>query len=83
MRAVMAAKKPSAGGRRKAKSMTITQIRSGIGFDKKQSLALKGLGLRRIRHTVEVVDTPATRGLILKVRHLVTVEEGKVEDVAQ
>ena len=55
--------------------LTITQIRSGIGFDKKQSLALMGLGLRRIRHTVKVVDTPSTRGLILKVRHLVTVQE--------
>jgi large subunit ribosomal protein L30 len=57
------------------RSLTITQIRSGIGFDKKQSLALMGLGLRRIRHTVKVVDTPSTRGLILKVRHLVTVQE--------
>ena len=57
------------------KSLTVTQIRSGIGFDRKQSLALKGLGLRRIRHTVKVVDTPSTRGLILKVRHLVTVDE--------
>jgi len=62
----------------KLKRLRVTQIRSGIGFDKKMSLALKGLGLRRIRHTVEVVDTPATRGLILKVRHLVQVEgEGK------
>jgi large subunit ribosomal protein L30 len=57
------------------KRLTVTQIRSGIGFDKKQSLALLGLGLRRIRHTVSVVDTPSTRGLILKVRHLVTVDE--------
>jgi large subunit ribosomal protein L30 len=57
------------------KSLKITQLRSGIGFDKKQTLALRGLGLRRIRHTVAVVDTPATRGLILKVRHLVKVEE--------
>jgi large subunit ribosomal protein L30 len=57
------------------KRIKITQIRSGIGFDKKQSQALQGLGLRRIRHSVEVPDTPATRGLILHVRHLVTVEE--------
>ncbi len=57
------------------KRLKITQIRSGIGFDKKQTLALRGLGLRRIRHTVEVEDTPATRGLILKVRHLVQVDE--------
>jgi large subunit ribosomal protein L30 len=56
------------------KSMKLTQIRSSIGFDRKQALALRGLGLRRIRHTVEVEDTPSTRGLLLKVRHLVTVE---------
>jgi large subunit ribosomal protein L30 len=58
-----------------AKTMKVTQIRSGIGFDKKHTLALRGLGLRRIRHTVEVEDTPSTRGLVLKVRHLVRVEE--------
>jgi large subunit ribosomal protein L30 len=57
------------------KSLKITQLRSSIGFDKKQALALQGLGLRRIRQTVDVVDTPATRGLILKVRHLVRVDE--------
>jgi len=56
------------------KSLKLTQIRSTIGFDKKQTLAIRGLGLRRIGHTVNVVDTPATRGLILKVRHLVKVE---------
>lgn len=62
-------------GKAPAKNMLrVTQIRSGIGFDKKHTLALLGLGLRRIRHTVDVVDTPSTRGLILKVRHLVTVE---------
>jgi large subunit ribosomal protein L30 len=59
----------------KTKSLKVTQLRSGIGFDQKQTLALRGLGLRRIRHTVEVPDTPGTRGLILKVRHLVTVTE--------
>jgi large subunit ribosomal protein L30 len=53
----------------------VTQIRSGIGFDKKQTLALRGLGLRRLHHTVVVPDTPASRGLILKVRHLVLVSE--------
>ncbi len=56
------------------KMLKVTQIRSSIGFDKKQGLALRGLGLRRIRHTVEVLDTPASRGLILRVRHLVKVE---------
>ena len=57
------------------KMLKITQLKSAIGFDRKQALALRGLGLRRIRHTVEVVDTPATRGLILKVRHLVQVDD--------
>ena len=61
------------------KRLKVTQLRSGIGFDRKQSLALKGLGLRRIRHTVEVEDTPAVRGLILKVRHLVQVDEARAE----
>ena len=57
------------------KQVKITQLRSGIGFEKAQKQALRGLGLRRIRQTVEVVDTPATRGLILKVRHLIRIEE--------
>ena len=55
-----------------AKTIRVTQLRSAL--DKPQAQALQGLGLRRIRHTVERVDTPATRGLILKVRHLVKVE---------
>jgi large subunit ribosomal protein L30 len=58
-----------------ARTLKVTQLRSGIGFDRQQKLALRGLGLRRIRHTVEVPDTPGSRGLILKVRHLVQVEE--------
>jgi large subunit ribosomal protein L30 len=57
------------------KSLKVTQIRSGIGFDKKQKTALRSLGLRRMNHTVSVPDTPASRGLILRVRHLVTVSE--------
>jgi large subunit ribosomal protein L30 len=57
------------------KSLTITQRRAAL--DSKQALALQGLGLRRIRHTVNVTDTPSTRGLILKVRHLVDVAEEK------
>ena len=58
-----------------AKTLKITQLKSSIGFDRKQALALRGLGLRRIRHTVEVEDTPSTRGLVLIVRHLVKVDE--------
>ena len=51
----------------------VTLLVSPIGFNKTQAATVQGLGLRRIRHTVEVVDTPATRGMIHKVRHLVKV----------
>jgi large subunit ribosomal protein L30 len=57
------------------KTLKITLKKSGIGFDKKQKLVIEGLGLRRLNHTVELADTPATRGMILKVRHLVEVGE--------
>ena len=53
----------------------ITLVKSPIGFDRTQGATVQGMGLRRIGHTVELVDTPATRGMILKVRHLVTVQE--------
>jgi large subunit ribosomal protein L30 len=56
----------------KPQFVDVTQLRAAL--DTKQALALRGLGLRRIRHTVSVVDTPSTRGLILKVRHLVEVK---------
>lgn len=57
------------------KTIKVTQIRSTIGFNKKQGDIIRSLGLRRIRHSVVVADTPETRGIIHKVRHLVTVEE--------
>ena len=57
-----------------AKKLKITLVKSAIGFDKKQKLVVEGLGLRRLNHTVELPDTPATRGMILKVRHLVDVK---------
>ena len=56
------------------KALKVTQVRSGIGFPDKQKTALRSLGLRRIRHTVSVPDNAASRGLILRVRHLVRVE---------
>ncbi len=56
------------------KKLKVTQVRSTIGFNKKQRDVIRSLGLRRIRHTVEVADTPETRGIIHKVRHLVVVE---------
>jgi large subunit ribosomal protein L30 len=72
---VTATNKKTAGKKTAGKkAIKVTQLRSTIGFDRKQALAMQGLGLRRIRHTVQVEDTPAVRGLILKVRHLVEVE---------
>ena len=57
------------------RTVKITLVKSPIGFDRTQATTVQGMGLRRIGHTVELVDTPATRGMILKVRHLVTVQE--------
>ena len=57
------------------KSLKITLLKSTIGFNKTQAETVRGMGLRRIRHTVELPDTPETRGMILKVRHLVSVAE--------
>ena len=53
----------------------IKQIKSVIGYDRRQRATVRGLGLRRIRHEVEVEDTPAVRGMISKVSHLVAVVE--------
>jgi len=58
-----------------AKKLKITLLRSPIGFNRTQGKTVEGMGLRRIRHTVELPDTPETRGMILKVRHLVEVAE--------
>jgi large subunit ribosomal protein L30 len=57
------------------KRLTITLLRSPIGFNKTQAATVQGMGLRRIRHSVELADTPETRGMIHKVRHLVAVQE--------
>ena len=55
--------------------IVVRQVRSAIGYDRRQRATLRGLGLRRIRQTVELEDTPAVRGMIDKVIHLVTVEK--------
>ena len=56
------------------KTLKVTMIKSAIGAVERQKACLTGLGLRKIRHVVEVEDTPAVRGMIYKVRHLVQVE---------
>ena len=55
--------------------MRITQFKSKNGSDQSQIDTLRSLGLRRIGHTVEVSDTPQSRGMLHKVRHLVRIEE--------
>ena len=57
-----------------AKKLKVTLVVSPIGFNRTQGKTVQGMGLRRIRHTVELLDTPETRGMIHKVRHLVEVE---------
>ena len=56
-----------------AKKLTITLRKSPIGFNRNQGQVVQSMGLRRIGHSVELTDTPETRGMILKVRHLVEV----------
>ena len=59
----------------KGGTVKVTLTRSPTGFNGTQATVVKGLGLRRIRHTVELKDTPAIRGMFHKVRHLVEVTE--------
>ena len=56
-------------------TVKVTLLKSPIGFKGNQGDVVRSMGLRRIRHTVELKDTPATRGMIHKVRHLVEVSE--------
>ena len=58
-----------------AKTVKVTLLRSTIGFNETQFKTVQGMGLRKIRHSVELPDTPETRGMIHKVRHLVQVSE--------
>ncbi|MBS5451284.1 MAG: 50S ribosomal protein L30 [Coriobacteriia bacterium] len=57
------------------KTLLIKQVRSTIGHPKDQAATLRALGLHRINNVVERPDSPSVRGMIQKVRHLVTVEE--------
>ncbi len=61
--------------RRGERTLTVTLVKSPIGYSKQQAAVVRGLGLRRIGHSVQWVDAPAMRGMIFKVRHLVRVEE--------
>jgi large subunit ribosomal protein L30 len=58
-----------------SKTVKVTQTKSSIGRLPKHRATLKGLGLRRINHTVELEDTPSVRGMINKVYYMVKVED--------
>ena len=58
-----------------AKIIRVTQVKSIIGRLKTHKACIRGLGLRKINHTVEVEDTPAIRGMINKVSYMLSVEE--------
>lgn len=57
-----------------AKKLRVTLVKSVIGTKRDHRACVRGLGLRRINHTVEVIDTPAVRGMINKVAYLVKCE---------
>ena len=65
----MATKKKAAG----VSKLKIQYYRSAIGFTEKQKLIVKGLGLNKLNTVREVVDTPAIRGMVAKVPHLVRI----------
>jgi large subunit ribosomal protein L30 len=56
-------------------TVKVKQVKSAIGYDRRQRATLRGLGIRRMNHVVEVEDTPSVRGMITKVTHLVELVE--------
>ena len=67
-----------------AAKLRVTQVKSTISHIARNRATVRALGLKRIGHTVEVADNPATRGMVRQVRFLVTVEEigGTKKDAA-
>jgi large subunit ribosomal protein L30 len=56
------------------KKIKVTLVKSVIGTKESHRATVRGLGLRRLNHTVELIDTPAVRGMINKVSYLVKAE---------
>ncbi|MFL5760517.1 MAG: 50S ribosomal protein L30 [Thermomicrobiales bacterium] len=61
----------------KTPTLKVTLVRSTIGRPRDQETTVRSLRLRKLHQTVEHPDTPAIRGMITKVRHLVVVEESE------
>jgi len=57
--------------------LKITLTKSAIGYSVKHKATVKALGLRKLHQTVTLPDTPSLRGMLLKVNHLVKIEEAK------
>lgn len=57
------------------KTLRVTLVRSPIGFTKDQKATVRALGLRRMHQTIEHKDTPALRGMLTKIIHLLKIEE--------
>ena len=55
--------------------LRVTLVKSIAGRLESHKACVRGLGLRRIRHTVEVLDTPENRGMVNRVSYLLKVEE--------
>ena len=66
---------PLPGGKSKKAKVLVKLVRSSSRADLKQAANLRGLGLRKINDVSELEDTPAVRGMINKVAHLVAVEK--------
>ena len=56
------------------KKIKVTLVKSVIGTKQSHRATVRGLGLRRLNHCVELIDTPAVRGMINKVSYLVKYE---------
>ena len=56
-------------------TVMITLVRSPLGSSQRQKATIRALGLRKLSHTVEQIDTPQLRGMLAKVAHLVEVED--------
>jgi large subunit ribosomal protein L30 len=57
------------------KKLRVIWVKSSIGYSERQKSTIRALGLRRLGHSVEHKDTPAIRGMINRVDHLVEVQE--------
>ena len=58
-----------------SRKIRVTYVRSAIGYNVRQKRTIKALGLRRLGDVVDHDDSPAVRGMVNKVSHLVQVEE--------